>query len=162
VSKKKPVSWRKLLECPCHRDDFILAVALVELQFGVSADAIFEIYRREGVVNFIDHLTAHSDEELQAFFDRYTAASLAEQHYLTHWFYDLVSYISPDMWPSHRDLLYREALRWLEKRHVINESEAIKLLWLQPWLKDEIVEFLDGLEYVESMKGFYRELEKRR
>lgn len=155
MTREEFKNWRRYLTPPCRFDDYVVALVIVELEFGVSTDAIFEIYRREGIVNIIDHLAATSDDDLKSLFDSYTSSTLAEQHYLTLWFYDLVTYLHEDITPAHQDLLYREVLRWMERRGVINEGEFIKLLSIQPWLKDEIIKFLNGLQYVQMMRAHY-------
>jgi hypothetical protein len=138
-------------------------MVLLELEFGLSFDAMLEIFRRENVFNFIDYLKTHTDEELRELFDRYTYASLAHQHYLTLWFYELTKQvIDPDVISEHQDLLYREFLRWMDRRGVINELEIIKLMQIQPWLQVDAVTFINGLNTAQTMTEFYGELNIRK
>lgn len=154
--KKK--DWRELLKPPTREEDFVQAMFYVENIFMVSSEAIFEIFRREGIVNIMEELVRRSDEELRELFNGYAYATQAEQHYLMEWFYEYVNNVVPDMSPGHRDILYREVLRWGERRQILNEGEFLKVLWFEEGFKDAITSFLNSLNHVNSFKCYYETL----
>ncbi len=148
--------WRELITPPTTEENFAEALRHIENRFELSSEAVFEIYKRQGVENFMEHLVNHTDEELNDLFESYTSASMAEQHYLSEWFYEFVNQVIPDMVYGHRDLLYRETLRWAERRQIINEGEFIRQLHEVATFKDDISEFLNGLTYVPKLREYYK------
>ena len=153
--------WRELITPPTTEENFAEAMRHIENHFELSAEAVFEIYKRQGVENFMEHLVNHTDEELNDLFESYTGSTMAEQHYLSEWFYEFVNQVIPDMVYGHRDLLYRETLRWAERRQIINEGEFIRRLDEDTKFKDAIFNFLNSLTYIPKLREYYEELRKK-
>lgn len=113
---------------------------------GLPHEVFFEVFRREGILDIVTFLRERTDEEIEAHFRRYVTAPKAHEHYFMDLVYEEIERVFPysDLYLRlhyhFRYTVYNEVRYLLLARRVLNATEALNLMTLQPWLMEELFE----------------------
>jgi hypothetical protein len=149
--RKDWVEWRPLLD---NLKGYHVVKMFERLDWatGASQEVVLEILRREGIDDFVSFFKSKTDEELAEYFRRYTTAPLVHEHYLTDMIYEKIHAAFPEAGEKVMALFFREVWFFLHRRSLLNASEVLNLLYLQPDLLDEAVSFVSNLETYKELR----------
>lgn len=137
--------WRHLLD-KLTGYYVIKVFEIVDWITGTPQEAVLEIFRREGIDDFVTFFKGTTDEGLTEYFNRFTTSPLVHEHHLTDLIYEKIFQAFPQANDKVMFIFFKEARFYLYRRSLLNATEILYMLHLQPGLLDEAIAFVAKTE----------------